>query len=62
ELPERGLQANVITYSTAITACEDQWALALDLLRDLCEGQLEPNVITYNAALSACGSCEEWHQ
>ena len=51
---------DVITYSTAINACEkgQQPRQALELLNQMQHRRLMQDVITYSAAISAC----EWGQ
>lgn len=47
--------ADIISYNSAISACERgrQWAMALWLLELLQEEKLQGDLITYNAAISA---------
>lgn len=47
--------ADIISYNSAISACERgrQWAMALWLLDLLQEEKLQGDLITYNAAISA---------
>ncbi len=52
-----GIKADVISYNTAISACEKggQWQRALDLL-ERCEfAGIKPDVITYSSAISEKG-------
>ena len=51
-----GIKPNVITYSSAISACEKggQWQRALDLLERCESAGIKPNVITYSCVMSAC--------
>ena len=60
ELPAAGIQADVITYNAAISACEKakQWPFALWLLQLVPEA----DVITFSAAISACGQAACWPQ
>ena len=52
-----GVEPNIYTYTSAISACEKgrQCDLALELLVEMKGRSIEPNVISYNAAISACG-------
>ncbi len=53
------LAANVISYNSAISACEKghQWEQASSLLQEMRSSWLEPNVVSYGAAISACDRC-----
>ncbi|CAE8612218.1 unnamed protein product, partial [Polarella glacialis] len=57
------LEPNVVTYSSAISACEkgQRWAWACWLLQEMIGRQLEPNVVSCSAAISACGEEGQWH-
>ncbi len=59
-----GIQPNVITYSSAISACEKggQRLRALDLWECCVSAVMQPDVITYNAAISACGKGGKWQR
>ena len=50
------MQADVITYSATISACEkgQQWMAAVALLREMQQWQMQANVITYSGTISAC--------
>lgn len=54
--------ADVITFSSAIAACEKagEADTALALLRVMETSGPAPNVVTYNAALSACAKGQNW--
>ena len=58
------LEPNVISYNSAISACEkgQQWEQALRLLLEMRSSRLEPNVISYNSAISACSKGQQWEQ
>ena len=60
----QGLQANVITYSADISACEKgtQWRRALGLLNKMISQGMQADVITYSAAVSACGKGKQWQR
>ena len=51
-----GLEADVVSYNAAISACTKgrQWASALSLLAQMRSEGIAPNVITFNAAIGAC--------
>ena len=53
--------AFVITYSVAISACEQgqQWQQELHLLRHLQWSSLEIDVINYKVAISAYEKCKQ---
>ena len=57
-----GIQPNVITYNSAISACEKggQRLRALDLWEWCVSAVIKPDVITYNAAICACEEGGEW--
>ncbi len=58
------LEPNVISYNSAISACEkgQQWEQALRLLLEMRSSRLEPNVMSYNSAISACEKGQQWEQ
>ncbi|CAJ1440692.1 unnamed protein product [Effrenium voratum] len=55
------LQANVITYSSACSACEKagEWQRAVALLWELVD-MMQANVVVFNAAISACEKRGMW--
>ncbi|CAE8612497.1 unnamed protein product [Polarella glacialis] len=57
-----GRVQNVISYSSAISACEKggKWQLALSLLHGMPDERVIPNKISYNAAISACEKVGKW--
>ena len=61
-----GLQAggnvDVVSYSTAISACEraSRWSAALGVLAQMSAFATRPNVFTYSTLLSTCGKAEKW--
>ena len=62
---KKRLEPTVITFSSAISACEKagQWKEALKLLAMSRVSRVFPNVVTYNASISACaGKNGEWEQ
>jgi pentatricopeptide repeat protein len=63
-MQECGVESDVITYSSIISACEksSQWERALELLSEMRERGIEPNVITYSAAISACEKGSKWER
>ena len=50
------LEPDVISYNSAISACEkgQQWQQALMLFSEMGQQHVVPNVVTHNAAISAC--------
>ena len=60
--PRRDIEANIITYSAAISSCEKggQWQWALLLFKDLLCKKLEGNRITYTSTISACEKGQRW--
>ncbi|CAE7935429.1 unnamed protein product [Symbiodinium sp. KB8] len=57
------LEADVVTYSTAISACDPQdWQTALSLLGQMEHTGLEINLVCYSAALQACGRSTQWQR
>eukprot|EP00435_Cladocopium_sp_Y103_P000830 s5222_g1.t1 len=67
------VEANLITFSAAVSACEEgrAWREALDLLRQMTEGAVQrddedvavkADVISYNASISACEKGNQWHR
>eukprot|EP00397_Hematodinium_sp_SG-2012_P011627 GEMP01011772.1.p1 GENE.GEMP01011772.1~~GEMP01011772.1.p1 ORF type:complete len:574 (+),score=138.16 GEMP01011772.1:123-1844(+) len=61
----RGVRADVISYSAAMTACEKggaPWTVAVGLLRDMQYNAITPNAIAFNACISACEKQHNWHQ
>ena len=56
------VEANTITCSAAISACEKagEWARALQLLDGMAKSRVEADTITYNAAISACEQVCDW--
>jgi hypothetical protein len=59
-----GFMPDVITYSSAIRACEriEQWMQALRLLVVMQLSLLVPNIITCSAVCLACTYVEQWQQ
>ena len=64
EMTSNGIKPNVISYNTAISACEkgNQWEKALDLLQEMTSNGIKPDVISYNAAISACEKGSQWEK
>ena len=63
-LDQAGLQANLVTYSATISACqrEAQWEQALILFSRMLRKGLLPNVISCSAAVSACEKGCQWQR
>ncbi|KAK3249083.1 hypothetical protein CYMTET_41480 [Cymbomonas tetramitiformis] len=59
-----GVEPNVITYSSLISACEKggQWEKALEVFAGMKKAGVEPNVITYSSLISACEKGEQWEK
>ena len=58
----RGLGPDVVSYGSAISACEKgaRWAAALELLGVMERRGVAPNEICFNAALSALAVGTQW--
>ena len=54
------LQANLFTYSSAMTACQGAWQQVILLLHAMEQGSIRPNAICYTAAIKACEKGGEW--
>eukprot|EP00435_Cladocopium_sp_Y103_P068462 s288_g31.t1 len=63
-MPSQAIQANIFSYSAAISACEKtgQWQQALQLFQTLQLQGVEANSISFNATISACEKAGEWQQ
>ena len=63
-MPDRLVEADVVSYSAATRACEkgEQWEKARALLREMPHRSVEPTVISYSAAISACEKGEQWEK
>ena len=59
--PVTQIRASVVSFSSAITACEkgNMWPAACLLLQELNEQRM-PSAIAFNAAISACEKAGEW--
>ena len=57
----RGIQPDVVTYNTAMTAAIalDKPRAALKLFEDMRWQAIAPTTISYNTAISACARCED---
>ncbi|CAE6963981.1 unnamed protein product [Symbiodinium sp. CCMP2592] len=60
--PDMALRSDMVTYSTAISACEKaaRWQHAAVLLQEMLASRVEANVVCYNAAISAFGAGGRW--
>ncbi|CAJ1390413.1 unnamed protein product [Effrenium voratum] len=58
------LQGNLLTYNSAVSACEEggNWELALALMAEMQEVVLRMDIITYNSAISAAEKCGRWQE
>eukprot|EP00975_Prorocentrum_lima_P018233 3842799-Prorocentrum_lima.AAC.1 len=56
------MEANVISYSAGISACEKggEWEKALLLLAKMEGAKVEADVVSYSAVISACEKGGEW--
>ena len=59
-----GIEPNVISYSSAISACEKekQWGRTLNVLQEMTDRGIMPDVISYNSAISACEKGKQWEK
>ncbi|KAK3262832.1 hypothetical protein CYMTET_28338, partial [Cymbomonas tetramitiformis] len=59
-----GVEPNVITYNSLISACEKggQWEKALEVFAGMKKAGVEPNVITYSSLISACEKGGQWEK
>ena len=59
-----GIPPDVITYSSAIGACEagGKWQRALDFLERCVSAGIQPNMITYSSAIGACEEGGKWQR
>ena len=59
---------DVVSYSTAISACEKgkRWQealqLLLEMLQEMLHRSLTPNVVSHSAAISACEKGKHWEE
>ena len=53
---DRGIEPNVISYNSAISACEKgkQWEEALRLLQEMTDRGIEPDMFSYKSTIEAC--------
>ncbi|CAE6943519.1 unnamed protein product [Symbiodinium natans] len=58
------IQANTVTYSSAVSALEKPaaWEAVLEILQRMERSQVQRNAFTFNAAISAFGKAERWQQ
>ena len=54
------LDATIVTFGAALSACEQRWHWACQLLQALGERRLGGNSVSYNALASACEKAMEW--
>ncbi|CAE7360375.1 unnamed protein product [Symbiodinium sp. KB8] len=57
-----GLLPSVVTFGSAISACERQalWQTAISQLSEVEEARLRASVVVYNSAISSCEKGEHW--
>ncbi|CAE8635355.1 unnamed protein product [Polarella glacialis] len=57
-----GLTPNVISYSSAISACSNsgQWESVLQLMADMKQYGLQPDAILYHSAINACRNRQQF--
>jgi pentatricopeptide repeat protein len=62
ELESSDLGADVISYSTTITACANalQWETALRLFNEMKERGIDLDNKCYNTVITACAKVAEW--
>ena len=60
----RAVRADVVSYSTAISACEKaaRWERALALLAAMRADALRADVIAYSMTISACEKAAQWQR
>ena len=58
------LEADIISYTAAIGACEksQKWQQALQLLHEALARALQANELTFTAAISACEKSASWQK
>lgn len=57
-----GLRADSTTFSTAISACKEQWQHAVHLLSDYLSSGMRLDLVTLNAAVSALATGAQWQR
>lgn len=64
QLQQWQLQATLITFSAAVSACEKsaKWQEAIHLLGEVELQRLEGDLILHNAAIRACEQATKWQQ
>ena len=55
DMAGRKCRANIVSHSSAILACQNEWIQAVRTFTGMWEKRLTPNLICYNSAISACG-------
>ena len=55
-------QAEIVSYSAAISSCANlgQWQHSLFLFYQMLKAHISPNIITCNAAISSCEKARQW--
>lgn len=59
QINRKGMDIDVVSYTSAICACGPDWLLALDVLEDMAKDGVAPNLLSYTAAMGACFKGEE---
>ncbi|CAE8585534.1 unnamed protein product, partial [Polarella glacialis] len=57
---QSSLRPNVISFTSAISACARQWEQALGLLVGMGAAGVKPTAIAYNALINACSKGRQW--
>ncbi|CAJ1401757.1 unnamed protein product [Effrenium voratum] len=60
-LEELQVELNVVSYTSAISACAGQWEQALLAFEHL-RSSIQASVVSYNSAISSCGPFGHWHR
>lgn len=62
--PQVGIKPDVITFTTAISACGSCGLSeeALSIYREMERAGVRPNIITHNAVMSACIAAGQWEE
>lgn len=58
----RGIQADDVTYTVAICACNGDWLVAMDFMEEMKFQGVPPTLETYTAVMMACIASEEYRE